>query len=514
MSIPKEPRQLMINLMYLVLTALLALNVSAEVMNAFFALDKGIKNSNDIVDTSNGQVKGAIDEQVKAYNSAINQNYKSAAEKAIEIANGFCEYIKGQNDMLVTAAGGPDPKFADGRPRDVKNKDVTTRIFVKEGKGAEIESKIKETRESMLALLTDPKDRAEVEKLISLGVEEIPTGTKSKNWVEYKFKQMPVAAVIPFFTKLKSDAKTSQTAILNQIFKRVGGTDIKFDKFLVAIAPNNGYVIEGETFAADVALAAYSSNPGAGVSISVNGSGLPVKEGVAHYETKTSGIGKKTVSATASIKNPLTGQTETAKKDFTYEVGRRSVAVSADKMNVFYIGVPNPVSVAAAGVSSNELKVSCSGASLTGSGSNYVVNATTPGEATISVSGGGLNQTFKFRVKRIPDPFAQLPSNDRSYNRGGSVGNGTMKAMSSLVAVLEGFDFDAKCAIQSFDFTYLAKRQDPVTYPNSGGSFNGNVTGAIGKSKPGDVLYFDNVKGRCPGDNAGRDLNSLVLKIK
>ncbi len=512
MSIPKEPRQLMINLMYLVLTALLALNVSAEVMNAFFALDKGIRNSNDIVDTSNGQVKGAIDEQVKAYNSAINQNYKSAAEKAMEIANGFCDYIKSQNDMLVTAAGGVDAKYSDGRPKDIKNKDVTTRIFLKEGKGAEIEAKIKETREAMLALLTDPKDRAEVEKLISLGVEEIPAGAKSKNWVEYKFKQMPVAAVIPFFTKLKADAKTSETAVLNQIFKRVGGTDIKFDKFLVAISPNNGYVIEGETFTADIALAAYSSNPGSGVTISANGSGLPVKEGVAHYETKTSGIGKKTLTATASIKNPLTGQTETAKKDFVYEVGRRSVAVSADKMNVFYIGVDNPVSVAAAGVSSNDLRVSCTGANISGSGSNYIVRGTTPGEANITVSGGGLNQSFKFRVKRIPDPVAQLGIG--KIAKGGAMPNGEFKAQQGLVAMLEGFDFDARCEIQSYNLTYVAKRQDPVTYPNQGSRYNSNNSSLVGRAKPGDMYYFDEVKARCPGDQAGRQINSIVFSIK
>lgn len=505
----------MINLMYLVLTALLALNVSAEVMNAFFALDKGIKNSNEIVDTSNGLVKKAIDEQANAYKSAVTQSYQQSAEKAISVADAFCEYIKGMNTMLVERAGGVDPKFSDGRPKDVKNKDVTTRIFLKEGKGAEIEAKIKETRDALLATL-NAEDRKEVENTLALNIEEIPAGTKSKNWVEYKFKQMPVAAVVPFFRKLQADAKMSQTTILNLIFKKIGGKDIKFDKFLVSIAPNTGYVIEGEKFSADIALAAYSSNPGVGVSISANGAGLPVKEGVAHYETTASGIGKKTLSASASIKNPLTGQTETVKRDYSWEVGRRSVAVSADKMNVFYIGVDNPLSVAAAGVSSNELRVSASGggASLSGSGSNYICKVTTPGEAQINVSGGGLNQSFKFRVKRIPDPFAQLPSNDRGYNRGGAIGNGTMKAMTSIVAVLDNFDFEAKCNIQSFDFTFVAKRQDPVTYPNQGGSFNGNVSGAIQKSKPGDVLYFDNVKGRCPGDAAGRELNSLVLKIK
>jgi hypothetical protein len=212
----------------------------------------------------------------------------------------------------------------------------------------------------------------------------------------------------------------------------------------------------------------------------------------------------------------LTKEVKNVTSDFTYEVGRRSVAVSADKMNVFYIGVENPISVAAAGVSSNEIKVSANGggANMSGSGKNFMVRVSTPGDCNINVAGGGLNENFKFRVKRIPDPFAQLPSNDPSYKRGGAIGNGTIKAMGQLVAVLENFDFDAKCNIQSFDFTFVAKRQDPVTYPNQGGSFNGNVSGAIGRCKPGDVLYFDNVKGRCPGDNVGRDLNSLVLKIK
>lgn len=515
MSIPKEPRQLMINLMYLVLTAMLALNVSAEIINAFFSLNKGIKATNDIVDNSNNQIKASLDEQVKAYNNAINQGFKSDAESAISISKEFCDYIQGVTANMVTAAGGPNPKYSDGRPVRYKDKDVTTRMFINEGKGAEVEAKIKEAREKLLQVIKDPKDRAEIDKNLPLSVEQIPADSKAKTWVDFKFKQMPVAAVMPFFTKLQSDMKSSETAVLNYLYKKVGGTDIKFDKFLVAISPNNGYVIEGEKFTADIALAAYSSNPGTGVSITANGAGLPVREGIAHYETTASGIGKKTLVATASIKNPLTGVTESAKKEFVWEVGRRSVAVSADKMNVFYIGVPNPISVAAAGVSSNELRVSASGggANLSGSGTNYTINVTTPGEAQVNVSGGGLNQSFKFRVKKIPDPFAQIPiSGDNK--KGGGIGNGTMKAITSLVAVLDNFDFDAKCAIQGFNFTYVAKRQDPVTYPNQGGSFNGNVTSAIQKCKPGDVLYFEEVKARCPGDQAGRPINSLVFTIK
>ncbi len=514
MSIPKEPRQLMINLMYLVLTALLALNVSAEIINAFFSLNKGIKNSNGIVDSSNESLKKAIDTQVKAYNNTANQAYQTDAEKVIAISKEFCEYMKGMTDEMVTGAGGVDPKHSDGRPVRYKDKDVTTDMFINHAKGTEVEAKIKATREAFLAAIRDPKAREELSKSIPLDVETLPEDTKAKTWVDYKFKQMPVAAIMPFFTKLQADSKSSETAILNYIAKQVNGIEIKLDQFLVAISPNNGYVIKGEKFSADVALAAYSSNPGTGVSIVVNGQSLGVKEGIGHYETIANTLGKQTIKATASIKNPLTGEVKSATKDFTYEVGQRSVALSADKMNVVYIGVDNPISVAAAGVSSNDLKVSSNDMTISGSGGKYTARATKQNNAAnINVSAGSLNQSFPFRVKRIPDPVAMLPL-PRPTGLGGQVGNGTFKAVSGVVALLDNFDFDAKCQIQSFNFTYLAKRQDPVTYPNQGGSYNSNVAGAVQKAKPGDTYYFDEIKARCPGDDAGRPINSLVFTIK
>lgn len=442
-----------------------------------------------------------------------NQGYQASAVKAMEISKEFCDYITGITNEMVTAAGGPNPKYSDGRPVRYKDKDVTTNMFINQPKGAEVEAKIKETRAALLATITDPAARAKLEASMPLSVEELPADTKAKTWVEYKFKQMPVAAIMPFFTKLQADAKSSETAILNYVAEKVGGTEIKFDQFLVAISPNNGYVIKGEKFTADVALAAFSSNPGAGVSISVNGQGLSVKDGIAHYETTANTLGKQTIKATASIKNPLTGEVKSATKDFTYEVGQRSVALAADKMNVIYIGVDNPISVSAAGVPSSSVKVSSNDITLTGGSGKFIARATTPKlDASIVVSADGINQTFPFRVKRIPDPVAQLAT--PQGGKGGAIGNGAFKAITGLVAMLENFDFDAKCSIQSFNFTYLAKRQDPVLIPNQGGSYNGSVSSAVQKAKPGDTYYFDEVKARCPGDGAGRTVNSLVFTIK
>ena len=407
MSIPKEPRQLMINLMYLVLTAMLALNVSAEIINAFFALNRGINTSNTIVDNSNLLVKKAIDKQAEAYKNPLNEGYKAKAADVQKISKDFETYITDITDKMVTAAGGVNPQYTDGRPIRYKDKDVTTRMFLNEKKGEELQKKIQETRAAFLATVTDAKDRADLEKQIALQVDSISKDSKAKTWSEYKFKQMPVAAVMPTLTKMKADAKTSETALLNYFFGKVGGDLIKFDQFKVAIAPKKSYLIRGEKFEADLFLAAYSSNPGTNVSITANGQGLGLNAGVAHYETTPSGIGKQTVKATASVRNPLTGQVTSAEGSFEYEVGEKSGTISAEKMNVFYMGVANPVAISAAGVSSNSLRLNCSGCeSLTkDNDNNYTVRINREGEVALTMTGdGGFSLTKKFRGKRIPNP--------------------------------------------------------------------------------------------------------------
>jgi gliding motility-associated protein GldM len=504
MSIPKEPRQLMINLMYLVLTALLALNVSAEVMNAFFSLDKGLASSRGIVDKGNEALMNSITSTAEAYNTPANQNYKQKAEEANRLAQEFQAYVEGMRTKLFEAAKGPS-KYDPTIPKDMKNKDLTTRMFVKEKLGDEIEAKINEYRKKFLDLTeNDPKVK------IPLEVEAVPQNSKSKTWVEYKFKQMPVAALFPMMGKLQSDAKSSATAVMNWSAEKMNAQAIVFDAFQPAFSAEKSYVIAGEKFSADIFLSAFSTTAD-NVSISVNGSGLPLKDGIAHFEQTASGLGEKPFKVSINVKNPLTGEVKNYSKDFKYEVGQRAVAISLDKMNVFYIGVENPISVSAAGVATKDINVSASGVSLSPNGSGkYIVKATTPGEASITVSGGGASQKFTYRVKRIPDPVPTLGMK----HRGGQMGNGEFKAQGGIIPKLENFDFEAKCDVVGFEFTYLAKRQDPITEQNSGARWSGAVGGMIQKAKPGDAYFFDAIKVRCPGDAAARNIGGLAFKIK
>lgn len=512
MSIPKEPRQLMINLMYLVLTAMLALNVSAEIINAFFALNRGINTSNTIVDNSNLLVKKAIDKQADAYKNPLNEGYKARAADVQKISKDFETYMTDLTDKMVTAAGGVNPEYTDGRPIRYKDKDITTRMFLNEGKGAELQKKIQETRTAFLALVSDPKDRADLEKQIALQVDSISKDSKAKTWPEYKFKQMPVAAVMPTLTKMKADAKTSETALLNYFFGKVGGDLIKFDQFKVAIAPKKSYLIRGEKFEADLYLAAYSSNPGTNVSITANGQGLGLNAGVAHYETTTNSIGKQTVKATASVRNPLTGQVTSAEGSFEYEVGEKSGTISAEKMNVFYMGVPNPVAISAAGVSSNSLRLNCTGCeSLTkDNDNNYTVRINREGEVALTMTGdGGFSLTKKFRGKRIPNPVPMTSF----QGRGGPATSGQMLSFSGLLAILENFDFDAKCSIQSYVLFRAPRREDPIQV-NVSGFTNPEAERICRMAKPGDQYQFMEIKARCPGDAAARNLGSMGFVIR
>lgn len=558
MAIPKEPRQLMINLMYLVLTALLALNVSAEVMNAFKTIDDSLIKSNTITNSAIDEQQQGLADLLADESKAKFRPLNGAIKEIRAIVSEFTDYIENIKYELIDEAGDRDGNgnldpedymyFDDPVKRIVagkKNKDVTTRLMVEEGRGDTLEMKVAEVRknieEAYERVISEPEnakafgfrtpagdvDTAAVNRNIrafknNISLEtdkdweqKLQKGKKMLSWADFRFRQMPLISVLPLLTKFQTDAKNAEALAVGKMAELAGGREIVFNTFFPVINAKKAYVIKGESFEADISLGAYSSDiPPENITLTVNGSRLPVgDDGVAKFTAGTSSTGTKTLNLSATVKNPLTGEVSTEQSTFEYEVGVRSATVSADKMNVFYIGVDNPVSVTVAGVASFDVKVSASGCSIKASdkaNGKYVVTSDRPGEAKINVSGGGLpNTPFDFRVKRIPDPVARLGNKPD-----GSMGNGEFKVQKGLIAWLDNFDFDAKCNIQGYILTRVAKRQDPVEATNKGGSFNDKAKRLVLQAKPGDTFYFDNVKARCPGDKAGRRINSLVYKIK
>lgn len=535
MSIPKEPRQLMINIMYLVLTAMLALNVSAEIFNAFKIVDKGLIKSNKAIEESNKALPELIRDGAKK-KKALAQ-YAERIDPAHELTVTMKQEIEDIIEYLIDASGNQDGVyndedyvFKDGKKtttlRGKKNKDVTSRLLVKDGKGEELKQKLLDFRSQILELV-DEDDRATFAKEIPAIVDDATwkekAATKSKNtqfdWATFNFKQMPVQAVLPIFRKFQNDVISTESTFLSYLANKVGtSTDVVLDKFTVVSSPDKTYVINGETFKTEVFMSASASaESNTGVSIKVNGRPLTLNaDGVAEFTAKANGVGKKNYNVEASILNPVTGETQTFKRTYEYEVGERSAAISASKMNVFYIGVDNPVEVSVAGVPSSQVKVSMGGSGggniSKNSDGTYNVKVSKPtknGEyAKIQLKAPGFDASKDFRVKRIPDPIPML-----SNNRGGKMGSGTFKAQKGVIPVLQGFDFDAKCNISGFQLVRVPRRDDAEVAVNPGGTFNGDSKRILGKAVPGDRFFFENIKCKCPGDIASRDLGTMSFVL-
>ena len=538
----------MINIMYLVLMALLALNVSAEVMNAFQTLDEGNENSIATVDKQVGEsvegVKKLLDDDSKARFQPI----EPAIEEVRSIASEFTTYVDQLRDLLIDASGNSNGEVDDDdykidhgvrSLRGKKNKDITTRLLVlgddgsggEPGLGAELKAKIIDTRQRLIDAYSNllnehgtnmDLDEDDIQPRIQSVAINMPFQIDDEAWKEadrdswsdFKFGHMPVAAVMPLLSQMKSDLKVSEANLVNDMISLAGGKVIEIDQFFPVFNADRSYVIGGEQIKAKVSVGSYSSSlDPANIDLRVNGQRLRINpDGTADYTITGTGTGQKSLTTSVAVTNPLTGEVKRGEGQFTYEVGQRSVSVSADKMNVFYIGVDNPVSVAAAGVPSGQVKVNVTGSARKKSGNNknLIVEGTSVGESTVNVTANGKNLgSFDFRVKRIPDPVAKIGG-----SKGGRIASNVFKAQTGMYAELENFDFAAKCSIQGYELVYVRKRADAVPSINAGGNFTPATKKLVALASPGDSYFINNIKGRCPGDKVARDLGTMSFQIK
>jgi len=279
---------------------------------------------------------------------------------------------------------------------------------------------------------------------------------------------------------------------------------VNLDKFnAVAVAPSS-YVLVGQPYTADVFLTAYDSH--LSPDITVGGGRLPVQDGKGKYIGSTGSEGLHTWTGTISFKDN-DGKIQTYHTPpQTYMVARPSAVVSPDKMNVLYIGVPNPLSVSAPGIAKEKLHVSINSGSLSGSGGHYVATVNSIGTATVTVSGeiapgktSTLGSTL-FRIKRIPDPKAMFAGKS-----GGSTSAANIRGQDRLFARLENFDFDTKFDVVRFSLWILKPRQDPIQLSTNGGELSGAMRSAISSVSPGTRIVFTGILATGPGGQHGLD---------
>jgi len=521
MSLPKETRQLMINLMYLVLTALLALNVSNEILHAFKVINKSIDKSNASIENKNEELYTtfAVNEKQEGKYDRVHP-FKVKADDVKKAADEMFKYLQSWKDRIVMESGGTS-KADPGEEDSVKinredNIDATTHMLVEKKGGDSLKAKLIEVREFMLKQLTDA-DRKLLEKQLPLNIEQ-PHKTDNNpgaDWSMSYFHNMPTMAAVTLIAKFQNDVRNSESQIINKLFDEAHQTEIKFDAIKAIAIPKNSYVLAGQKVEAEILLAAYNKTLQPSVSPST-GRIVSVKEGVADWEGAASGVGLQTVRGTVSMN--LGDHMAKEEFSFQYMVGSTGASMQLDKMNVFYIGVPNPITVSAAGYSLEDISVSIPGATVTPGKEkgHYEVMVTNQGKITASIiaktaTGNKTVGTQDIRCKLIPTPIAMVGG--KAY---GGMPASTFRAQLGVVADLKDFDFEAKYTVTFFNLTVQPKRGEPLgPYPVSGPLFrqNPDADKAIGKLKPGDKVFLDDIKARGP-DGKTRALSPIIFNLQ
>jgi gliding motility-associated protein GldM len=502
-------RQRMINIMYLVLLAMLALNVSDTILDAF-------KNINDSLDTSKNNVNTSINQLFSAFeNSKLKEEPARAqpiyekAKQAKATADELNNYIEGIKKQFTQAGDGVDPETGDLVNRS--NQDIAQNIMINQKKADELKAKINATREKLISLL-DKEDRAGV--AFSLEAKD-PARKRKGNWQETYFGEgTPLTAAMTILTKLQTDTKNAEAEVVKKLFGNMDKAQVNLDQFAaVAVAPTS-YVIQGQPYTAEVFLTASDSR--STPDITVNGSKLSVKDGKGTYTGGTSSVGQFTWVGTVRVRQTDGQVKEYKTQPQTYQVAKPSASVSSTKLNVIYAGIPNPFTVSAAGFPLESIRASISGGSMSGGNGNYNVNV--PGslvgqEVSINVSASNAGKTVslgsqKFRVKGIPAPVAKVGG-----RAGGDVASVQLKSETEIEADLDDFPFDVKFKILRYKLTIIKPRSDAVTIPGSGGSFAGAVKGAINSITPGTRVFFEDIVSVGP-DGRQKILPSLAFSVK
>jgi gliding motility-associated protein GldM len=511
MALPKDPRQKMINIMYLVLTAMLALNVSAEILNAFNIVNNSIVTSNTSITDKNNETYAAF-EQKMTEDAAKAGPFKQKAEQVKAASAEMYTFLDSLKERIVRESGGRD-EFGELKSKD--NLDAPTRVMENQKQGPLLEQKLTELRARLLTYV-EAKDKAKFEKSLPLHIEIGKShggghGPAKKDWTSYHFNMVPTIAAVTILSKFQNDIKNSESLIIDDLYAQIGKRDFHFDKIKPFVSLNSKNLMEGQTLTASVAVGAYSStvNP----EIVVNGSSVAASEGLGTYTMVVSGIGEKTISGTVKMTDP-SGQVINMPFSETYSVGASTTSISADKMNVLYIGLQNPISISAGGVPAEKVSAGINNGSMTKTGAGkYSVVVTKPGTAMITVNGDidGKIKTLgskEFRIKYIPDPVLKV-----GMSRGPFMKAAEFKVQGGLRADLEDFLFDGvRYEVVSYRIGIDAKGKDYAEADANSAYFPSSVMPVIRALRAGDIVYFDNIRVKGP-DGRVRDMPNVNFKI-
>lgn len=527
-----SPRQKMIGMMYLVLTALLALNVSKEILDAFVTVNNGLENTGKSFDKDINALYAKFDEKKSIDPLRVMNNWKKAQE-ARKLSAEMHDYIVSLKKMIVRETEGFKHKEEDtARLEFIESKDnydVPTDLLCgtaedgSNGQAHELRKKLDEYKKKMMALLSP-----ELQKSIHLSIEtNDPTdGGEYRTWEMKTFYHSPLAADITILSKIEDDVKAAESDVVDALLRETESDIIPFDTVAARVIASTNYVMQGEQYQADIFLAAFNKtlapqvligkyDPATGKMIGAYDS-VDVKNGLGRYIVDAQREGIMTYEGVINMKTPKGVMMQYPFKS-EYIVARPALTVSADKMNVMYAGLTNPISVSVPGVPNEKLKVTCNNGNLRplGNGKFEVIRPAI-GKCSINVvaemdSGKTKSMgAMEFVVKPLPKPYARVSGVNNNRPSSAQLAN----SPGILVSYDPSFVFQATANIVSF--TYYISVPGGIgsdSPPIQGARFDGAFANKVKSLRRGSKVYIENIVA-VGADGVRVQLDPIALTIQ
>lgn len=491
---PSEPRQKMINLMYLVLTALLALNVSAEILNAFRTIDSSLNNSTITIEQKNQTLFKSLEEKLnKAETHDLAAIWEPKAEQAKQYSEEIFSYVESIKDRLKRASGYNPEKGDTTFSED--DMDPSTKILDEGKLGDTLLQKLGDFKKNILSI--DPAIAQQFKNTLPIDLTVPKVEDKSNNsWSAAYFRMTPTIAAITILSKFQNDIKNSESQVVEFCHNKVGQVQVVYDEFEALATANSNYFLPGQELTISAGVGAFSKN--ARPTVTVDGAVIPLDaSGMALYKSTAGGPGSYTKKVNISFVKP-DGTTATLSKDIQYTVGSPTgITVSADATRVLYIGLDNPISIGGGnGRGAESLRASISQGSVSSQGhGKFIARVSTPGTATLNVNDGKSTTTVDFRVKTVPTPTAMVGA-----SKGGRMRLNDFKAQAGVRAELENFVFEGvKFTVTSFTITATGAGYPEFMHKTISGNSFGAAQDLIERAKPGSTIMLDDIRASGPG---------------
>lgn len=506
---PEAPRQKMISLMYLVLTAMLALNVDKSVLDAFVMVNNNFVQTIENFTSKNQGVYNDF-ESAALENPAKAGKLNDDVLKVKASSDSLYNYIHSLKELIVKTAEGPEGDVNNIEKLDDLN--YAAEIMITKKNGAALKKAMIAYRNSILSLIDTSNTEliASINKSLDTNAPPPKEGS-TPSWEESKFMGYPLIAVITLMSKIQSDVRNAESDVINHLYAQIDASSFKFNKLQAQVVSKSDFVLLGSPYEAKVFLSAVDTT--VKPVILVGGSTLPILPGesAGTYKITTSREGKIPFEGRIEYKNPE-GITVNYPFKHEYEVAKPSMTVSPTKMNVFYAGLDNPVSVSVPGIPASNVKVSITNGSIQPSQEGFVVRPDKVGvKSVISVSAliDGTTKEIgstEFRVKKVPDPVASVAG-----KMDGVIAKNELLAQQGVLAKIPDFDFQMNFTVTSFVVS-TSKQGYVIDKPTKGNRFSQEQIDLMKGLNSGNRLYIESivVKG---DDGSVRNLPAISFKI-